>query len=59
MVAELTGNGGQGMIDEILKRLNKEFDNDLDNYGQESYAGYMAAIGVAIEIVEEVKRGSK
>lgn len=58
-IAELTGNGGQGMIDEILKRLNKEFDNDLDNYGQESYAGYMAAIGVAIEIVEEVKRGSK
>ncbi|HEO1985762.1 hypothetical protein ACFKI6_00640 [Streptococcus agalactiae] len=47
------------MIDEILKRLNKEFDNDLDNYGQESYAGYMAAIGVAIEIVEEVNRGTK
>lgn len=47
------------MIDEILKRLNKEFDNDLDNYEQERYAGYMYAIGVAIEIVEEVKRGSK
>ncbi|EPX40259.1 Uncharacterised protein [Streptococcus pyogenes] len=47
------------MIDEILKRLNKEFDNDLDNYEQERYAGYMDAIGVAIEIVEEVKRGSK
>ncbi|EPW78322.1 hypothetical protein SAG0107_06450 [Streptococcus agalactiae BSU174] len=44
------------MIDEILKRLNKEFDNDLDNYEQESYAGYMAAIGVAIEIVEEVEK---
>ncbi|MFH5668626.1 hypothetical protein [Streptococcus agalactiae] len=29
------------MIDEILKRLNKEFDNDLDNYEQERYAGYM------------------
>lgn len=44
------------MIDEILKRLNKEFDNDLDNCEQDSYAGYMAAIGVAIEIVEEVKQ---
>ncbi|EPX30434.1 hypothetical protein [Streptococcus agalactiae] len=47
------------MIDEILKRLNKEFDNDLDNCEQDSSAGYMDAIGVAIEIVEEVKRGSK
>ncbi|EPW72026.1 hypothetical protein VWV84_08205 [Streptococcus agalactiae] len=47
------------MIDEILKRLNKEFDNDLYNYEQERYSGYMDAIGVAIEIVEEVKRGIK
>ncbi|HFH8409754.1 TPA: DUF1642 domain-containing protein [Streptococcus agalactiae] len=45
------------MIDEILKRLNKEFDNDLDNYGQESYAGYMAAIDMYDNLTSDNRGG--